>query len=550
MKKITFLLCFIVGALTVNSQGIQLFDKNGNPNSKDTVFIYPKYCGVEFENYEIKDITKVVNKTNSTMTIGLIRYEIGVSFGTGNAVCWGATCFGEKPAGSEPTWDVPDSAIVAPNDTASGLDGFVAYHFPNQTTGENKYLFEFYSREDPSISDSIYVFFVVDENQPDSLLIKDQKKNSVHGDTITINAEIDPLAPNAAIELPELVNVINSSCSVDTIGLRRIEHTVIPGTGDAVCWGNTCFPQQAAGSNPVWDVNDSVIAGPVFPAEGDKDFMISFYPNQITGESLYEYEFYERENPSMTSSVFVKIITTEKDPEIKFVANDAPQYEAGDTLFYLIDVDSSLTQEINVSNTFSVLNYSTDPINVGVSREELVVVSGSDESLCWADSCSARTAAGTNQVINFGKSVLIASNDSAKGADVFKAKIYPNNSTGTALYRYDFFDINNPSNSSSIFIKFDLEYITGLDEKELATADFSMYPNPTSDKLFFSFSNEVQTQNDQIVIRDIIGNTVIETNAVLLGNDSSIDISSLTPGIYLVSLLNNHAQVTKKLIIK
>jgi len=544
MKKFIFCLSLFLGISYANAQDIQIFNDKGVNISGDTLFLYPKYCAESFEQFEIKDLAKIFNNTNMSMTIGLKRHERNVRFGTGDAVCWGSTCFGEKPAGTDPIWDVADSAIALSKDTAGGL-GFVVYHFPNKNTGNNTYLYEFYNRANPTISDSVYVQFVV-ETTPDSIVFKNKAKKSILSDTVVVNAQVDLLDPSQKIELSGVINIINQSCVSNDLGLRRVEHTVVNGTGDAVCWGDTCYNEITAGSRPTWDVEDSVFVR----SKDEAKFSILHYPNLLTGESLYEYQVYDKKNPGVISSVYVKLITTVKPAQIRFVASNK-EYQDGDTLTFSAVVDKTTTQEVELTSPFNVYNYSVQAINIGVSREEVAIVNGTEELFCWADSCSSKALAGTNSLIDFPKTISVPSKDSVIGANVFKMKLYPNDNRGTAIYKYNFYDFNDLSNTSTIYIKYNLEAATGVGENNIANSDFIVYPNPAKDKLFLSYTNARVLRNHVIVIQDLLGNVVIRKNVNDLTKDLAINLTGIESGIYFITLSDeNNSRLTKKLIVK
>lgn len=550
MKKIALSLMMLIVGFSTQAQSIDIFDNKGNSIIGDTIVFDEKFCNDPFEVYEKKGFANVVNKSSSQMVIGLRRYEISAVNGTGDAVCWGATCFGEKPAGAELVWDVNDSAIVAENDTASGLAGFVSYHYPNGNTGDNLYRYEFYAKGSFGVSASIYVRYTVG-NKSDAIAIKNNGKESIVGDTIIVEKEVDPFDDFQFFEVKGLATIINEKCTETTIGLRRIERGVVSGTGDAVCWGETCFGQKKAGSEPNWDVADSAIVSPKEEAAGLAGFVVYHYPNKQIGESLYEYQFYDRELlTGIQSSVFVKLITKMQPSKIHF-ANDETSNAEGDTLKYLVDVDGTNTQEYVLDDPFYVVNYSMEDLNIGVSRTEISTINGIEDVFCWADSCSMRTASGSNPTIMLNKSVAVLSGDSVAGSDIFKLRVYPNDKLGTALYRYDFFDTNDPSIKSSVFVEFSLEDLVGVEENQLSQYDFTIFPNPADEFLKFTVSERIQQKKTRTIIQDLLGKTVIDQQLNTISNKNQIDISTLTPGVYFVSFsLDQNNRITKKLIVK
>lgn len=78
---------------------------------------------------------------------------------------------------------------------------------------------------------------------------------------------------------------------------------------------------------------------------------------------------------------------------------------------------------------------------------------------------------------------------------------------------------------------------------ELAGTNFTVYPNPAKETLYLQLSKNDKTDFIFTVV-DITGKTVLTVK-----NQTSIDISKLQPGIYLVTLLQNGIKSTRKIIV-
>ncbi|OYU85247.1 MAG: secretion protein [Flavobacterium sp. BFFFF2] len=72
----------------------------------------------------------------------------------------------------------------------------------------------------------------------------------------------------------------------------------------------------------------------------------------------------------------------------------------------------------------------------------------------------------------------------------------------------------------------------------------SIYPNPTnSDRLFIVSKAGL---DKEVTIFDVLGKKVLQTE--LSGKE--LNISSLTPGVYIIKIREEEATATRKLIIK
>jgi hypothetical protein len=74
--------------------------------------------------------------------------------------------------------------------------------------------------------------------------------------------------------------------------------------------------------------------------------------------------------------------------------------------------------------------------------------------------------------------------------------------------------------------------------------EFRCYPNPASDLVYFSAPNNIKAK---ITIFDMSGKAVLEQMSAGNGNQS-LDISHLTPGVYVAFCRNDHTVLSGKII--
>ncbi len=74
--------------------------------------------------------------------------------------------------------------------------------------------------------------------------------------------------------------------------------------------------------------------------------------------------------------------------------------------------------------------------------------------------------------------------------------------------------------------------------------NFSIYPNPTMGDVINIVS--ATNQSKTVVVYDIIGQRVLKTNIT----NSKMNISSLSPGVYMLKITENDYTATKKLIVR
>ena len=91
--------------------------------------------------------------------------------------------------------------------------------------------------------------------------------------------------------------------------------------------------------------------------------------------------------------------------------------------------------------------------------------------------------------------------------------------------------------------------LAGLNEIKPNNIDFTIYPNPTNDRIFFSFSDE-NKDIYYLTIKNLSGKTVLMSPKPQLEN--GIDVSQFKKGVYFVELIDNKtkSKTTQKIIIE
>ena len=72
----------------------------------------------------------------------------------------------------------------------------------------------------------------------------------------------------------------------------------------------------------------------------------------------------------------------------------------------------------------------------------------------------------------------------------------------------------------------------------------SLYPNPVSNgKVYITTKNDGEKE---IIIFDLLGKKVLQTTL----NSRELNISNLTPGVYIIKINEQNATATRKLIVR
>lgn len=75
--------------------------------------------------------------------------------------------------------------------------------------------------------------------------------------------------------------------------------------------------------------------------------------------------------------------------------------------------------------------------------------------------------------------------------------------------------------------------------------ELSIYPNPVSNGKIYITTSQLNSSKD-IQIYDVLGKNVLST--ILLGKE--LNISKLTPGIYILKIKEGEHSATRKLVVK
>lgn len=219
MKKTLLSIVISVLTLTAFAQDIRIVDPSGNNIIGDTVYLDEAVdTTLAFEqSFENKGFSTIYNSGNDAITIALIRYEETIVPGTGDALCWGNTCYNEVQ--NTPVWVIGDTVRVAPGDTAGSLlGGFVTYHYPHNKVGNSTYRYEFYDLNRPLNTPSeLYVQYRISYLTSINENILKSNQVSIYPNPainlVTINLDANIAGKSKLVQVKDLTGklVLNSS---------------------------------------------------------------------------------------------------------------------------------------------------------------------------------------------------------------------------------------------------------------------------------------------------------------------------------------------------
>jgi hypothetical protein len=212
---------------------------------------------------------------------------------------------------------------------------------------------------------------------------------------------------------------------------------------------------------------------------------------------------------------------------------------AGTVVDVLYDIEDD-----HLESDFKTKNTSDASKTYNMKRYELEYIEGTQEYYCWT-LCLGPVNAGTDYFSIFpeaaGLLTLAADGEGVYGAPAFHFK--PNENLGEATYRYVIFDVNDINDSAYV----DIHYFggaVGIDSYDNSALS-DVYPNPANDVVSITMNQNIE--NAQFEIYTLVGTKVIAEQISNRNGKVSLDVSMLTPGIYMLQEMKS--QLTRKFII-
>ena len=220
------------------------------------------------------------------------------------------------------------------------------------------------------------------------------------------------------------------------------------------------------------------------------------------------------------------------------------------------DVLSSYTVQItpgSPTHSFDFEIHNSYPVSktVKIKRYLLQYTSGHDIYYCFGANCFN---ANTNTVFIPTQNVTLASGamlPNGAGTYGLKTDFDDNNVIGNSIVRYTLYDINNPIDSVSFTINYDVSAV-GIKLHE--TIKFAMnqcIPNPAKEFTIIPYEIKNYDGNAKLILNDILGNKVREIKLEEASGNLKIDLTGLNEGIYFYTLqIKQKNMISRKLIIE
>ena len=243
--------------------------------------------------------------------------------------------------------------------------------------------------------------------------------------------------------------------------------------------------------------------------------------------------------PSNNSNNLSQVVIGAYDPNDKMESRGSEilhaSFTSEDYLYYTIRFENTGTASAINVRINDVLNSQLDPSTIRmIDASHPYVLDQVDTNLNWIFD-------------NIQLPPSVANTDIGKGYVTFAIKPMPGYEVGDIIPNSAsiYFDFNPPIITNT----FNTEFTAPLANAIFTASNVIVYPNPANTIVEVSIQN-ANEMIESIKIIDMLGKNVIQINT-LNANQKTIDISSLSKGIYMIEIATeNKFNIQKKLIVK
>jgi hypothetical protein len=327
-------------------------------------------------------------------------------------------------------------------------------------------------------------------------------------------------------------NAISSSCA-DTLSTTVLVdvpsiHISSSPSNDTVCPGSSITLSGTGGKTYSW--SGGVSNGIAFsPSISGKYVVTGTDSSGCSGKDSITVITGSGSLPVITATSIPASDTICKGSPVTLTGKGASYYNWSRGIKNGVSFSPSSSGKYVVTGTSTNGCSNTDTVNVVVKQGPVINISG--QNLIIAGTSDTLTATGaTSYIWSTG-----STNDTT---------IVTPNSTTT--YTITATGANGCSDTSSYTVT--IKTVTGINTINNVPASV-LYPNPANRILNLTFNTQGKALNAEIKIADITGKELIKLNSELKGNKTlPIDISSLSTGIYFISIETNSTVKTFKFI--
>jgi len=208
-----------------------------------------------------------------------------------------------------------------------------------------------------------------------------------------------------------------------------------------------------------------------------------------------------------------------------------------EVVVYLGPVDPSVIDSVSVFEVDIEVHVAGEDKTLNVRRYELNVQMGTENYFCWGVCYNARYAGVSPVWESLPQHAVTVLADSS--ASNFHAYHKPRNIVGVNVYRYVWFDVNNPTDSVWCDIEF-RSGIVGINEETEVVRSMQVFPNPSlGSDVAFKIELNGSVTNTSLVIYNMVGERLKTIRINGAQGRYVLPTTDLSSGIYFATLERN-----------
>ncbi len=209
----------------------------------------------------------------------------------------------------------------------------------------------------------------------------------------------------------------------------------------------------------------------------------------------------------------------------------------------VIQVWGDVTEPLISWHGISAVNNTGSTTKINMKRYMLSSQSTVEDYFCWYV-CLGSVESSTTPILNHSSGACFNSNDTDT-LNYFSSYYKSMGLTGSATYRYVWFDAANLNDTAYIDVTFN---VTPVSVNEInREASLLTYPNPANEILNLNLENIDYTSKVSAEVYDLIGNKVI--SQVITAANSRLDVADLSNGAYFCTIVSDRKTILIKRVI-
>lgn len=202
------------------------------------------------------------------------------------------------------------------------------------------------------------------------------------------------------------------------------------------------------------------------------------------------------------------------------------------------EVDVGAIPDQDIEFHCNVTNTSNNAMPVRVFRDQSMQAPGHSNYICWGAGCYSSLV---DTSVADDTPTLMAQETNG----TFYGHLKPNDQTGVSTIKYCFYDTLNPSDSSCIFVTWDITPV-GIAENKTKVSLGAPYPNPTNESVQIAFDIQDAGDNTTVSIYSAMGRLI--RTETLNGQQGlyRVNTSDFAAGLYYISMQSGDSSLATR----